>query len=228
MSATTGIEVGIAIYPPLAQVTLSMQDAIQFIVILDVPQNLAASSWEVAIWHSEGASNWQETRLSRATLDSTPTSLQATSSSHVRLFYSTCFPLKNTVEFTIKFRSHPDHAWRWVKDEQGLGDGLVLHQARNLSEVAQNGLQDVIIGLNPTLKVKSAMSQSPETQLWEIRADIHAAEHGSSTFSSVELGHAWGKSHRSVFASQHILSYACMNEDHCCRVNANASIDGSR
>ncbi|KAJ1327702.1 raffinose synthase [Microdochium nivale] len=196
MSATTSIDVRVASYPPLAQTTLSTQDAIRFVVILDVPQHLAANSWEVAIWHSEGVSNWEETRLSRATLDSNPTSLQAISSSHVRLCYHTNFSFNNTVDFTIKFRNHPGQAWRWVKDEQGLGDGMVLHQAQSLSDIAQNGLQDVIVGLNPTLRVKSALSQSPGTQLWEIRADVHAAEHGNSVFSTIELGHAWGKPHR--------------------------------
>lgn len=228
MSATTSIDVRVASYPPLAQTTLSTQDAIRFVVILDVPQHLAANSWEVAIWHSEGVSNWEETRLSRATLDSNPTSLQAISSSHVRLCYHTNFSFNNTVDFTIKFRNHPGQAWRWVKDEQGLGDGMVLHQAQSLSDIAQNGLQDVIVGLNPTLRVKSALSQSPGTQLWEIRADVHASEHGNSVFSTIELGHAWGKPHRSVSASQHILFCACMNEDLEYGANANASLDGSR
>ncbi|KXJ91383.1 raffinose synthase Sip1 [Microdochium bolleyi] len=186
------MDVRVASLPPLGQVTISGQDVTHFTVILDVPLAVAGDPWEVAIWHSVGVSDWRETQLSQVALDATPTSLQAIPSTYVRLCYRGVLDTTSTVDFTVKFRSRPGHVWRWVKDEQSLGDGLLVRQVPDLPDFAKSGLQDVIVGLNPRLNVKSALSQSPGTQLWEIRADVHAAEHGHSAISTLELGRAWG------------------------------------
>jgi len=53
-------------------------------------------------------------------------------------------------------------------------------------------LRDVIPGLNSEWKVTEHMSQSPQTQLWSLEADIASAVGDASTFRDIEIGRPWG------------------------------------
>ncbi|KAH7027602.1 raffinose synthase Sip1 [Microdochium trichocladiopsis] len=187
----TDMVVRLASFPPLAQATVSTNEVTRFLVVIDVPNDLAEKPWEVAIWHSSGIQEWAETRLQRDQGDVLPSSLSTATLSHARLYYRTTISTDSIRNFTLKFRSHPSETWRWIKNEQGLSDGLVLRQTPPLRNITSGDLGEIVIGLNPHLRVKSAMSQCPGTQLWEIQADIEGVLHDRSSSSVVEFGRPW-------------------------------------
>ncbi|RYP03833.1 hypothetical protein DL764_004883 [Monosporascus ibericus] len=96
------------------------------------------------------------------------------------------------LRFTIKFRNSPDQSWRWVRDELGVDDGTVVSTPENCRDQGTTNLSDVIAGLNQDLKVRSTMSQTPDTELWTIEADIAPAQDEKSAYANIELGTPWG------------------------------------
>ncbi|RYP41097.1 hypothetical protein DL767_001258 [Monosporascus sp. MG133] len=86
----------------------------------------------------------------------------------------------------------PDRSWRWARDELGVDDGTVVITPENYRDRGTTNLSDVIAGLNQDLKVSSAMSQTPDTELWMIEADIAPARDDKSAYANIELGTPWG------------------------------------
>ena len=74
-----------------------------------------------------------------------------------------------------------------------MEDGLVLVTPEKFQGLLNANLSDVIVDLNPDLRVKSVMSQVPNTELWTIEAGIRPAQNEKSAYSQVELGTPWGK-----------------------------------
>ncbi|EGZ77960.1 glycoside hydrolase [Neurospora tetrasperma FGSC 2509] len=100
---------------------------------------------------------------------------------------------QSTLNFTIKFRQGPDHDWRWVRNEQGLGDGYIVVDVGAPEGSDDEDLPDLIHGLNPSLKWSPHLSQCPGTRLWTIEVPVDGAQDDdNSTFSHVPLGIPWG------------------------------------
>ncbi|XP_044719965.1 raffinose synthase or seed imbibition protein sip1 domain-containing protein [Hirsutella rhossiliensis] len=93
------------------------------------------------------------------------------------------------MQFTFKFRNGKDDSWRWIRDESGLNDGLVVAtSSSSTSEV----LPSLIPDLNDDWKVSSHASHSPLTQLWSLEVAIPPATSEESAFADTAIGTPWG------------------------------------
>ncbi|KAI0389562.1 glycoside hydrolase family 36 protein [Xylariaceae sp. FL0594] len=177
-------------FPPLGRVTETESHSVLFSVVLEVNDNESQNLWEVCIWHApDEESLWEETLLTSALESESPVCLYP--SNGTRLYYHTSLPIQRTLHFTLKFRSDPTKPWSWARDRLNLDDGLVLSKA-GTSYPLREDLADVIHGLNPALKVRSVMSQTPRTQLWTVEAAVGPAGETESAYADLELGHPWG------------------------------------
>lgn len=181
-------------YPPLGQVTQTSEEEVLFYAILEIPSALVAGLWQVAVWHSEGDAGctWAETILSRIGDGDEPSSLQLTDGTSTRLCFKARIPVRSSLRFTLKFRDAPERAWRWIRDEQGMDDGIVLSTAEAAQWHIIDRPEDIIAHLNPCLRIRPELSQSPGTQLWTFETTVDAANGDESSFTDIELGMPWG------------------------------------
>jgi hypothetical protein len=191
--AVTG-EMGASIssHPPLGQVTQLKDGNLKFIVLLEIDDKDAQKPWEVALWHSSAGADWAETGLSLVKDGPAPTALQKPPPQKTRLYYQGALPVSSILNFTIKFRDSSDKPWRWTRDEQSIGDGTIVINSERDTIQAQTEFADVVKQLNVDLKVKTAVSQCPGTELWVIEAPVAAANGEESAYADYRLGVPWG------------------------------------
>ncbi|CAK7229005.1 hypothetical protein SBRCBS47491_007102 [Sporothrix bragantina] len=234
-----GSAVSIATHPPLGQVTtLASGDAVTFYAVVEHKE--AEKPFEIALWHSpteraagvagEDGAEWAATafELVDDRVASSPKnrfhSLQTESEGEaktVRHYYRT--EVNNTSEkplhFTVRFRQAgvdgENVAWRWVGDEQQIGDGTILvnhrvaeqktashipnlppkaTEASTTPATATMALEDLIGGLNPAFHVTKPQSQCPGTQLWALETQVDAAKDDGkdeSAYTTVSIGAPW-------------------------------------
>ncbi|KAI5864854.1 glycoside hydrolase family 36 protein [Durotheca rogersii] len=190
------MEAGISSFPPLGQVTQIRGNTIEFFSLLEVDKSRAGDAWEVAVWRSSTDGVWSEKLLQRTRASESPTLLRAPPASRAFLYFRTSFFVSSPLNFTLKFRSGPDHPWRWARDLSGIHDGVVLIEAPQPRSRMGGDLSDIIHGLNPDLRVTAAASQTPHTELWSIEADVDPAVGDQSAYADVDLGTPWGGSLR--------------------------------
>lgn len=181
-------------FPPLGQVTQLKNGDVEFIAVLEVPESDGSSPWEVALWHSKASDEgeeWVEHRLSPSGPDAVPSTLQA-ATGNSRLYFGGKLTIESNLKFTVKFRAGPDQEWRWIRDETGMGDGIVIVNDNLDQKDTETGLPDLIQGFNPDLKWQSHLSQCPGTRLWSVEAPVDAAKDEDSTIVDVPLGVPWG------------------------------------
>ncbi|RYP89766.1 hypothetical protein DL770_004108 [Monosporascus sp. CRB-9-2] len=183
---------GVACFPPLAQVTQLHSDAVSFIILLQVDEENANDPWELSIWHSSTSLEWSESPGAQISINDSPTTLQEPNSSITNKYFHATVHASSPLKFTIKFRNSPDQSWRWVRDELGVDDGTVVITPENYRDPGTTNLSDVIADLNQDLKVRPGMSQTPDTELWTIEADIAPAQDEKSAYANIELGTPWG------------------------------------
>ncbi|KAK1757368.1 raffinose synthase Sip1 [Echria macrotheca] len=190
----------IATYPPLGQISQVQNHDVDFTAVLEVPVGLREEPWQLSLWHSnvdDGTDEWSESELVPSEQAVFSEALQDDNGSPARLYFRcTVSSIKSSLNFTVKFRQRSDHAWRWIRDEQGLKDGTVIINRPPIHEGDAEDLPDIISDLNPNLSWKSHMSQCPNTRLWSVQASVDGARSGSdkatSAFSDVSLGVPWG------------------------------------
>ena len=188
---------GITSFPPLGQVTQLLSIKASFLVLIEVDEINAGDPWEVSIWHSSpdsADSEWREAPLTRTPPNASPCLLHDSASSKSNLYFHGELQASSSLKFTLKFRNAPHQPWRWARDEHGVDDGLVLltpEDSQSLSTTTN--LSDIILGLNPDLRVKSVTSQSPDTDLWTIEAPVNPAQDEKSACSHIQLGTPWGE-----------------------------------
>ncbi|KAM5355451.1 hypothetical protein ACJ41O_002097 [Fusarium nematophilum] len=132
-------------YPPLGQVTPIQGKDLTLTAVLEIPKSRSAEAWEVSVWHSVDGSDWQDAKLSPIEDAFAPQTLQFIPESVSRFFFTSSFSFDKSVQFTLKFRHNQDADWRWIRDEQGLDDGLVANAAAGISS---DSLSDLIPDLN--------------------------------------------------------------------------------
>ncbi|KAH8682208.1 raffinose synthase Sip1 [Xylariales sp. PMI_506] len=189
--STTEMGATVSSYPPLGQATQLKKGNIVFSALLEVESNDAQEPWEVAVWHSSGG-DWSETVLSPLQDGPIPSSIQSVSSQKTRLYFHGAMIVPPLLTFTIKFRDGPNKPWRWVKDEQSIGDGTIIVNTEASNSNTPTNFSDVVKDLNPDLKVSSALSQCPGTELWTIQAPVLASDGEESTYADLQLGLPWG------------------------------------
>ena len=182
--------------PPVGQVTQTEKPEFRFYAVLEVEQHSAEQPWQVALWHTRGSLNdeqvWEETMLLPCEGHAGISELSTFSNGpYVRLYFQADVEVQPLLRFTVKFRGAPDQQWRWIRDEHGVDDGIVV-SAPSSQTLARDAPEDIIKNLNPALRVKSHISQSPGTQLWTLETTVKAADGDSSSFEEVEIGTPWG------------------------------------
>lgn len=184
----------IATYPPLGQVTQLREANVVFHAVLEVPYGSAANPWQVSLWHSGGhGGDWVEAELVQDAKGIFELALNEMDTDKARLHFTASLMVPSSLSFTVKFRKGPGHDWCWARDEQGLGDGVVIIDQRPTREDDPEDLPDLIDHLNTDLKWKSHMSQSPGTRLWSIEASVDGAKNDTSTYADVPVGFPWGR-----------------------------------
>lgn len=176
-------------HPPLGQVTLLGSGETTLTAVLEIPRHREQESWEVALWVSPDGAEWTESVLSRIGVGLGPQTLQAVPNSMSRLYFTCSLCLTTSLQLTLKFRHEKDEPWRWIRDEQGLDDGLIMATSPSLTSET---LQNLIPDLDGEWKVSSRMSQSPRTQLWTLEVTIPPADGDTPTFKYIEIGTPWG------------------------------------
>jgi len=182
-------------YPPLGQITQTKSGEVEFHAVLEVDHTRATKPWQVALWHSTGdnAAGWSEMVLSRTEASKEPFKLQLQDTSVARLYFSGKLGTQPSIRFTLKFRDAPDQEWRWVRDVLGMDDGILIASPKPGTETLVEKPADIIKDLNPSLRVRSAMSQVPRTQIWSFEAVVPGASGDDSSFTDITLGLPWGK-----------------------------------
>lgn len=184
----------VATYPPAGQVTQLQSPSVVFHAVLEVPCELAAEPWQVALWHSAGQEGeWSETEFMPGSADLRPAELHEPKDGTARLFFTLRLTVRSALSFTVKFRSGPDHVWRWIRDDLGVDDGMVVVNENPTRESGPEDLPDLIRDFNPDLKWKKRMSQSPGTRLWSVQAGVDGAKDDESAFAEIPLGVPWGR-----------------------------------
>lgn len=90
---------------------------------------------------------------------------------------------RTSSRFTIKFRHGSMQSWKWVNEQFGWSDGLLLWQPEKLGASL---IERFLDGLDPVADVELEQSETPDTLLWSIKLPVPAAEgpkRGSSHFS---------------------------------------------
>ncbi|KAK4032813.1 glycoside hydrolase [Parachaetomium inaequale] len=185
----------VATYPPLGQVTQLQGSDVAFHAVLEVPSELSAEQWQLALWYSNGdGAEWAEAEFVPDQPDARPTDLHEPIGTTARLYFTAKLTVHFSLIFTLKFRQRAgDEEWRWVRNEQGSDDGVVVIDQKPTREGDPEDLPDLIHDLNPDLRWKSHMSQSPGTRLWSIEAGVDGAKEDESTFAEIPLGVPWGR-----------------------------------
>lgn len=180
----------VSVYPPLGQVTQVQKDKVQVIALLEVPNDQVAQPWDLALWHSAGDEDWTETSLSPT--DQTPSTLQTVDDRVSRLWFQGQVCVKSLLHFTVKFRAGPDQEWRWLRDEQGVGDGTIIVNSVLTTSALPDDFSEILKGFDSDIKVNTCRSQSPGTRLWALEAKVDAAQGEESTYKDINLGLPWG------------------------------------
>jgi len=199
----------VATCPPLGQVTQVKNGGPVFTAVLEVPEGSASEPWEVALWHDGGVAGGQAGEWSGSSFLRDDGRLLGERGIHEcqegmeRVYFILAEPLMvkkgSALSYTVKFRSGEGKPWRWIRDELGLDDGvLIVEGDSEVKESDEEKLPDLIRGFNPELVWRSHMSQCPNTLLWSVQAAVAGAEAAgdgeeTSAFADVPLGVPWGK-----------------------------------
>jgi hypothetical protein len=183
----------ISTYPPLGQVTEVSQTTSNFTALLEVDEVRANEDWQISLLHSDGG-EWKETPMKLLEKESPqPIALQKPNSGDLKMIYFTApLTIQPPSNFTAKFRSGSSQSWKWVKDHQGLQDGVLTLKSVTNQDTMSTNLEDYVQGLNPVLKSKNYRSQSPGTTLWAVDAPIEASNGEDSTLKDIKFGLPWG------------------------------------
>ncbi len=149
-------------YPPMGQVTQLLSGKVLFSAILMVDQTRENEPWQVALWHSSSdREEWVETVLSRTEDSMVPFALHPLDPSTRQFYFNANINIQHSLRFTMKFREAPGRECRWIRDEQGMGDGIIVASSEPNQGSLTDELKDIITHLNPALKAHVAMSQCP-------------------------------------------------------------------
>ncbi|XMA11985.1 hypothetical protein WAI453_004776 [Rhynchosporium graminicola] len=187
----------ISTYPALGQVTQIEKHVTKvFTALLEVDKSRASQSWQVSLWHSAGK-EWQEVPMEPVIKAAAfPSDLQASSTApgtaKARLYFTTPLAIHLPTNFTIKFRSGPTESWKWVKDHQGMTDGVIMLKTMTSQDTISSDLGDYVTGLNQILKSKNHRSECPGTTLWTVEAPVEGAVGEKSTIKDIKFGLPWG------------------------------------
>lgn len=179
-------------YPPLGQVTTITGGNIELTVALDSQARQKHSSdqlWRVALWYSSDGEPWTHLDLEPLQKHLNPSLTQSWDSSTSLYYFSASLVVTNSCRFTITFRCGDEEPWKWVHDETGLDDGLIIVTD---ASAASDDLLTRIPDLDETWTRRSLMSQSPRSRLWILEHAVSPASKDTSTTWACRIGSPWG------------------------------------
>ncbi|PNS21962.1 hypothetical protein CAC42_560 [Sphaceloma murrayae] len=179
-------------WPPLGQATTIPfgQESVPFTVVLETDGSSTTFDEDVSVclWHNHGdPSKWQEALLR---LDPThaDTLLVQANSKHSRRWYTGELPVStktiDTTSFTIKFKTHAQSGWKWVRDRTSITDGQ-LHFVRPLGN---HDLGHFFKNTSSDIKITNPKCECPDTLLFSLTAPAMAAPGEDSGNSNITLG----------------------------------------
>lgn len=177
-------------YPPLGQVTILQDDEVIVTAVLEIDKARGHEPWEVSLWFSLDEADWVDLCLQPSGNEQNFQALNVPASENtVRLYYTSRLFVEKSIHFTLKFRHNESEHWRWIRDEYGLNDGIII---KSSDEAVSEKLSDLIPDLNTGWKVSSCVSQSPETRVWALESPIPRANGDDSTYKDIVVGTPWG------------------------------------
>jgi hypothetical protein len=177
-------------FPPLGKVSSVQGKDVILTAVLEIPKSRANEPWEVSLWHSVDGTDWKGLKFVSVEEGSAPQTLQTLNDSMIRFYFASSLSFDASVHFTLKFRHSPNADWRWIRDEQGLNDGLVV---KTPTGVSSSNLSDLIPDLSShDWTIRSHLSQSPGTALWSLESVIPPANGDDSTYKGITIGTPWG------------------------------------
>ncbi|KAF4504243.1 hypothetical protein G6O67_008419 [Ophiocordyceps sinensis] len=175
-------------HPPLGQVTPVEHGESTLTAVLDVAQSQSEDGWEVALCFSLDGAEWAETLLAPVETASKPQTLQSLPSPRSRLYFTCSLSIATSMQFTLKFRDEKEGVWKWIRNENGLDDGLLVAT----SSPTSGDLASLVPGLNHDWRVSSHTSHSPLARLWSLEATVLPATGEKSSFTDTAIGTPWG------------------------------------
>lgn len=177
-------------YPPLGQVTVVQDSTVVLTSVLEISNSRAEEEWDVALWISVDSGRWSEIRLTRLGHGAEPPVLSKKPQSSSFLYFRCSFSLHKFANFTFKFRRASDESWKWVREEKGLNDGIIILSTSPTSPPDDS--RPCIPDLDTEWSISSHVSQSPGTQLWSLSCSLPASVGKNSTFRDITIGTPWG------------------------------------
>jgi hypothetical protein len=185
--------VAISSYPPLGQVTQVKTNNIHFTVLLEVGNDDATQPWQVALWCSTNESTiWTTRELVSSEDESAFSSTNIVNSDKARLYFRGTHNVPSISSFTIKYRKNSLEDWSWVKDDQSMDDGTIIVNPEDVIGCSSTPFSDIFNHLDPGIRVRSTMSQSPATELWTLEVGVGPAHGEGAGSADFRLGKPWG------------------------------------
>ncbi|KAJ2891640.1 putative galactinol--sucrose galactosyltransferase 6 [Zalerion maritima] len=185
------MRISLTCYPPLGQLSKLPPGPVTVHTVLDVHPGRAQEPWEVCLWHSVDGKQWSDLSLTPSSSDTYPSCLQAEDSSIYRMYLRGEVYAETSIYFTLKLRHGTDLEWKWVRDETGMDNGIVILDRTSSSEFSRV-LEDYIPDLNTKLETRTLLSQSPRTQLWSLEISVPGESNDTASRTDIELGTPWG------------------------------------
>jgi hypothetical protein len=183
------------VYPPLGQVTCVEQGHLRLVAVLELSHSTSKETWDVSLWNSKDDKEWADIGLTPLADEATPVDLQATSNSRSRFYFSATLDFESSLRFTLRFRQRGSETWRWIRDEVGLDDGVVVYKP---AQEVPKEIQSLVTDLNPEWRVSACESESPQTRLWSLDVAVPKASGDDSSITNVDVGVPWGSFIRQV------------------------------
>ncbi|KEY65120.1 hypothetical protein S7711_04210 [Stachybotrys chartarum IBT 7711] len=183
------------VYPPLGQVTCVEQGHLSLVAVLELSHSTSKEPWDVSLWSSKDDKEWADIGLTPLADEATPVDLQATSNSRSRFYFSATLDFESSLRFTLRFRQRGSETWRWIRDEVGLDDGVVVYKP---AQEVPKEIQSLVTDLNPEWRVSACESESPQTRLWSLDVAVPKASGDDSSITNVDVGVPWGSFIRQV------------------------------
>lgn len=187
-------------YPAVGLATQCADHVVPFVAALEVDRSQSDKPWQVSVWGSIDDGPWSETVLGAPDQSSEPWihNMQGGAASTIMLYFEGKFTVGKTMSFTLRYRCG-DTEWKWIKDEKGRDDGVVVINKGSTRDGIDIKLESTIEHLNTSLAAHSELSETPNTRVWSIRAPVGPSQEDKSCFADHDLGLPWGGFLRSVF-----------------------------
>ena len=183
--------------PPLGQTTIidGKRSSVLFTVLLECSSNHQP---EVSLWHNhQGEHDWSELSLTplKDGKDSSIDDVLIVQSSSGQASNRHWFRGKldgkaqHSVSFTLKYRSTAQDEWQWAKDTNGTPDGQLHYQTDlELSNSSSTKLDHFFSDVSSDIKVSQIESETSNTTLYSLTADVKAAHGQDSGYQHHRLG----------------------------------------